>query len=41
MGAGFHPDDEHDAQLAEEGQQGHGSKPPISRDDDAALAHAP
>src|SRR4051812_42701515 len=35
--AGFDPDDEGDAQLAEQGKQGHISKPPIRRDDDAVL----
>ena len=35
--AGFDPDDEGDAQLAEQGKQGHISKTPIRRDDDAVL----
>jgi hypothetical protein len=39
MGTGFHPDDERDTQLAEQGKQGHVSKSPIGRHEDAAFAH--
>jgi hypothetical protein len=39
VGASFHSADARNAQLAESGQQGPISKPPIGRDDDAALAH--
>jgi hypothetical protein len=35
--AGFDSDDERDAQLTEQGKQGHISKTPICRDHDAAL----
>jgi hypothetical protein len=37
VGAGFDPDDEGDAQLAEQCKQGHISKTPIRRDDDAVF----
>ena len=39
VGASFHSNDERNAQLAEEGKQGHVSKTPIGRDDDGAFAH--
>ena len=39
VGACLHPDDERDAQLAEEGKEAHVSKTPIGRDDDTAFAH--
>jgi len=39
MGTSFHPDAERNTQLAESGKQGHVSKTPIGRHDDAAFAH--
>jgi hypothetical protein len=39
MRTGLHPDDERDPQLVEESQQGHVSKTPSGRHDDAAFAY--